>query len=63
MWTSVYMTQNIDTARAVRTKIENNSIITAMRRICDENSNGTECYDILVPRAELDAALEILIDD
>lgn len=63
MWTSVYMAQNIDTARAVRSRIESNSIITVMRRICDENNSGTDCYDILVPRAELDAALEILIDN
>ena len=62
MWTSVYMTQNIDIARVVREKIENNSIPVMLHRICVENVNNEVCYELLVPDAELSDALEIIIN-
>ena len=63
MWTSVYMTQNIDTARTVRSRIENQAIPVMLHRIRVEDSNGEDCYELLVPRAELSEALEIIIGE
>ena len=63
MWTTVYMTQNIDTARAMREKIEESQIIVMMRSIKLEDKAVESCYEILVPSAELRQALDIIIDE
>ncbi len=62
MWTTVYMTQNIDTARAMREKIEDSSILVMMRAIKLEDRAGENCFEILVPSAELKDALDIIIE-
>lgn len=61
MWTSVYMTQNIDTARAMREKMEDSEILVMIRSIKDEDSMGEDCFEILVPGAEVKEALDIII--
>ncbi len=63
MWTSVYMTQNIDTARAMRRKMENSEILVMMRSIKIEDRVGEDCFEILVPNAELKEALDIIITE
>ncbi len=63
MWTTVYMTQSIDTARAMREKIEDSHIIVMMRSIKPQEDAVESCYEILVPNAELKAALDIIIDE
>ncbi|MBQ2889729.1 MAG: hypothetical protein IJE41_04675 [Clostridia bacterium] len=63
MWTTVYMTQSIDTARAMREKIEESHIIVMMRSIKPQEDAVESCYEILVPNAELKAALDIIIDE
>ena len=63
MWTSVYMTQSIDTAKAMREKIEDSHIIVMMRTIKPEDNALESCYEILVPNAELKEALDIIIDE
>lgn len=63
MWTTVYMTQSIDTARAMREKIEDSHIIVMMRSIKLEENAVESCYEILVPNAELKAALDVIIDE
>ena len=61
MWTSVYMTQNIENARSMRSQIENNDIPVMLHRIKVEDVNATDCFELLVPYAELCEALEIII--
>lgn len=63
MWTAVYMTQSIDTARAMREKIEESKIIAVLRSIRTEDSAGDDCFEILVPSAELGEALDIIINE
>lgn len=63
MWTTVYMTKSIDTAKAMREKIENCHIIVMMRRIKEEDNALESCYEILVPNSELKEALDIIIDE
>ena len=60
MWTSVYMTQNIDTARAMREKMENSEILVMMRSIKADDRVGEDYFEILVPNAELKEALDII---
>ena len=61
MWTTVYMTQNIDTAREMRKKMENCKILVMLRSIKLEDRAGEDCFEILVPSAELKEALDIII--
>ncbi len=61
MWTSVYMTQNIDTARVMRKKMEGVNILVMLRSIKLEDMAGEECFELLVPSAELRDALDIII--
>ena len=63
MWTSVYMTQNIDTARAMRKKMEDSEILVMIRSITDEDTMGEDCFEILVPGAEVKEALDIIINE
>lgn len=62
MWTTVYMTQNIETARAVREKIEERKIAVMLRSIRQEDRPGEDCFELLVPSTELNEALELIIE-
>lgn len=61
MWTTVYMTQSIDTARAIRRKMEECKILVMLRSIKFNDRAGEDCFEILVPSAELKEALDIII--
>lgn len=63
MWTTVYMTQSIDTARDIRKKMESCKIPVMLRSIKLDDRAGEECFEILVPSAELREALDIIIDE
>ncbi len=63
MWTSVYMTQNIDTARAMRKRIEDSDILVMMRSIKLEDRVGEDCFELLIPGAEIKEALDIIITE
>ena len=63
MWTSVYMTQNLDTAREMRKKMENSKILVMLRSIKLEDRAGEDCFEILVPSAEVSEALDIIITE
>lgn len=62
MWTTVYMTQDIAIAKAMREKIEDNKILVMLKTIKLEDRAGEDCFEILVPSAELNEALDIIID-
>ena len=61
MWTSVYMAQCLEKANELRNSIEENGIIVMLKKICVADNSENNCYEILVPRAELEKALEIII--
>ena len=63
MWTSVYMTQNITTAKTMRLKMESDKIPVMLRLIKMKDSTGEDCYELLVPSAELKEALDIIISE
>ncbi|MBE7033369.1 MAG: hypothetical protein E7406_03985 [Ruminococcaceae bacterium] len=63
MWTSVYMTQSLDTARNMRVKMEDENILVMFRSIKIEDRAGEECFELLVPSAELKEALDIIISE
>lgn len=61
MWTTVYMTQSIDTARIMRSKMEKYKILVMLRSIKLKDRAGEDCFELLVPSAELKEALDIII--
>ena len=61
MWIAVYMTQNPDCARNMRAKMEEREILVMFRTIKNGDIAGEECFELLVPSAELKDALDIII--
>ena len=57
------MSQNIDTAREMRQKMEEFKILVMLRSIKVEDRAGEDCFELLVPSAELGEALNIIISE
>lgn len=62
MWTVVYMAQNAQNALGVQQLLEKNDLIVKMRSLNDKES-ASDCYELLVPEAEVQQALSLIIDD
>ena len=63
MWTTVYMAQDKEKAEQLRNAIEEKNIIVMLRAISVPDSAVSNCYEILVPKTELEAALDIIIEE
>ena len=57
------MSQDREKAEFLRSKIESNGIIVMLRAIHSADCAVDECFEILVPKAELEDALDIIIDE
>ena len=60
MWTIVYMAKNIELAQRLKDVLSEHNIIVMVRTIKKEQTAG---YEILVPGAEVEEALGIIIDE
>ena len=60
MWTVVYIAKNIELARNIRTTLNGHDIMVRLRAINKDASTG---YEVLVPGAEVDEALGLIIDE
>ncbi len=63
MWTSVYMARSREKAEVLRNAIEERNIIVMLRSIRVPDKAVEDCYEILVPAAELEEALDVIIDE
>ena len=63
MWTSVYMARSREKAEVLRNAIEEKNIIVMLRCIRVPDKAVEDCYEILVPAAELEEALDVIIDE
>ena len=63
MWTSVYMARSREKAEVLRNAIEEKNIIVMLRCIRVPDKAVEDCYEILVPAAEREEALDIIIDE
>ena len=63
MWTSVYMARSREKAEVLRNAIEEKNIIVMLRCSRVPDKAVEDCYEILVPAAELEEALDIIIDE
>jgi len=57
MWTVVYMAQNKEMADKLHAALSENGVLVKIKAIGDDN-----CYEILVPAAEVEEAHNIIID-
>ena len=62
MWTVVYMAQSRQTALALQQLLEKNNLIVKMRSLTAGEEPGLDCCEILVPEAEVQQALSLIID-
>ncbi|MGN1097838.1 MAG: glutamate decarboxylase [Clostridia bacterium] len=60
MWTVVYIAKNNELAQKLREALYNHDIMVMLRAINKEQTTG---YEILVPGAEVEEALGIIIDE
>ncbi len=60
MWTVVYLAKNIELAQKLKNVLYAHSIIVMLRAINKEQTIG---YEILVPGAEVEEALGIIVDE
>lgn len=60
MWTVVYMAKNIELAERLKAALSENDIMVMVRPISKEQTTG---FEILVPGAEVEQALGIIIDE
>lgn len=62
MWTVVYMTQSRDIALSAQQLLESNGIIVMLRFLCSDGEDASGCYELLVPEAEVQQGLSLIID-
>ncbi len=60
MWTVVYIAKNNELAQKLRSALYDRNILVMIRAINRDASTG---YEILVPGAEVEEALGIIIDE
>ncbi len=60
MWTVVYIAKNNELAQKLREVLNEHNIIVMLRAINKEQTTG---FEILVPSAEVEEALGIIIDE
>ena len=60
MWTVVYIAKNNELAQKLRTALCERNIMVMLRAINKDADTG---FEILVPGAEVDEALSIIIDE
>jgi hypothetical protein len=61
MWTVVYIAQSRNIALSAQQLLESNGIISMLRFLCD-GAKSSGCYELLVPEAEVQQGLSLIID-
>lgn len=62
MWTVVYMAQGKDMASKIQSALEESGILVKLKLIGKDAKGDDNCYEILVPAAEVEEAHNIIID-
>ncbi len=62
MWTVVYVSQSMEISKKLVDVLLTNGVISKLRRAnnCDEQR---ECFEVLVPGTELEAAQDLIFDN
>ncbi len=62
MWTVIYIARNKENALALQKALEKEGILVKLRTACKDDSEEENCYEVLVPAAEVEEAHSIIID-
>lgn len=62
MWTVIYLARNKENAVALQNALEGEGILVKIRTTCKDGSEDENCYEVLVPAAEVEEAHGIIID-
>ena len=61
MWTVIYVSQSIETAKKLI--LLTNKVISKLRRTNNCNGNESSCYEVLVPSTELETAQDLIFEN
>ncbi len=62
MWTVVYMAQGREMAAKIQQALEEGGVLVKLKQICKDSKCDDNCFEILVPAAEVEEAHNIIID-
>ena len=63
MWTVIYVSQSIETAKKLIDVLLTNKVISKLRRTNNCNGNECSCYEVLVPSTELETAQDLIFEN
>ena len=63
MWTVIYVSQSIETAKKLIDVLLTNKVISKLRRTNNCNRNESSCYEVLVPSTELETAQDLIFEN
>lgn len=62
MWTVVYMARSREMAEKLKNALEQAALLVKIKPITSEISKSENCYEVLVPEAEVGEAHNIIIE-
>ena len=63
MWTVIYVSQSIETAKKLIDVLLTNKVISKLRRTNNCNGKESSCYEVLVPSTELETAQDLIFEN
>ena len=63
MWTVIYVSQSIETAKKLIDVLLTNKVISKLRRTNNWNGKESTCYEVLVPSTELETAQDLIFEN
>ena len=63
MWTVIYVSQSIETAKKLIDVLLTNKVISKLRRTNNCNGNESSYYEVLVPSTELETAQDLIFEN
>ena len=63
MWTVIYVSQSIETAKKLIDVLLTNKVISKLRRTNNCNGNERSSYEVLVPSTEPETAQDLIFEN
>ena len=63
MWTVIYVSQSIETAKKLIDVLLTNKVISKLRRTNNCTGYESSCYEVLVPSTELETAQDLIFEN
>ena len=63
MWTVIYVSQSIETAKKLIDVLLTNKVISKIKSTNNCNGNESSCYEVLVQSTELETAPDLIFEN